>query len=79
MAQSDSEYHHGDQNIADQLATFHLFNGLTKWGSLTIATLILMLSLWFCVGVGFLGGAIPGVILFALGVVFLRDKPAEDH
>lgn len=79
MAETNSEFHHGDMDVSAQVATFHLFNGLTKWGSLTLATLILMLTLWFCVGVGFLGGAIPGVVLFALGVVFLRDKPAQEH
>jgi hypothetical protein len=79
MAQSDSEYHHGEMNVDAQVATFHLFNGLTKWGSLAVATVILTTTLWFCVGAGFLGGAIPGAVLVALGVVFLRDKPAEGH
>jgi hypothetical protein len=79
MADSASEYHHGEMNVSAQVATYHLFMGLTKWGSLTIAVLVLMLSLWFCVGVGFLGGLIPGIVLLAAGIFFLRDKPEDAH
>ncbi|MES2721653.1 MAG: aa3-type cytochrome c oxidase subunit IV, partial [Pseudomonadota bacterium] len=31
-----SEYHRGEMDISEQVATFHLFNGLTKWGSLAL-------------------------------------------
>ena len=73
-----TDYHPGDQNISEQVATYHLFGGLSKWGSLAVATLVLMLTLWFCLGAGFLGGLIPGAVLAALGVTFLRSKPAQD-
>ncbi len=79
MTESASDYHHGAMNISEQVRTFHLFNGLTKWGSLVIATLLVMLVLWFCVGAGFVAGAISGFVLFALGVIFLRDKPEGAH
>lgn len=79
MAESASDHQHGAMNIAEQVRTFEMFNGLTKWGSLTVATLLTMLTLWFCVGTGFLAGAISGVVLFGLGVIFLRDKPADAH
>lgn len=74
-----SDYHHGDQNITEQVTTYHKFGGFSKWGSLAIAVSVLMLTLWFCLGIGFLGGLIPGVVLLVLGVVFLRSKPAQDH
>jgi thiamine transporter ThiT len=74
-----SDYHPGDQNITEQVATYHLFGGLSKWGSLAVAVLVLMLTLWFCLGAGFLGGLLPGLALLVLGVVFLRSKPAQDH
>ena len=67
MAESASDYHHGDMNITEQVRTFELFNGLTKWGSLTVATLLVMLVLWFCVGAGFLA---------ASGVSATRVSPA---
>ena len=34
-----SEYHRGEMDISEQVATFNLFNGLTKWGSLGLAAL----------------------------------------
>ena len=74
-----SEYHRGDMDISEQVATFHLFNGLTKWGSLVLAALLLLLVLWFCTPAGFMAGAISAVVLTVLGIVFLREKPAADH
>jgi acyl dehydratase len=77
MDQATSDYHPGDQNISEQVATYRFFGGLTKWGSLTVAVLVLMLTLWFCLGSGFLGGLIPGAILAGLGFAFLRSKPGQ--
>ena len=74
-----TDYHSGDQDITEQVATYQLFGGLSKWGSLAVAVLVTMLTLWFCLGAGFLGGAIPGAVLLALGLVFLRSKPAQGH
>ncbi len=71
---AEAVYHHGDQNIHEQVATYRLFGGLAKWGSLSVAVLVLMLVLWFCLGLGFLGGAIPGAVLTAVGVTFLRER-----
>jgi thiamine transporter ThiT len=79
MADATHEYHHGDQPIAEQVATYRSFGELTKWGSLTIATMVLMLTLWFCLGSGFFGGLIPGVVVFALGGFFLRSNPDQSH
>jgi hypothetical protein len=79
MDHASAEYHPGDQNITEQVSTYRFFGGLTKWGSLTVAVLVLMLTLWFCLDAGFLGGLIPGAILAGLGVFFLRSKPAKDH
>ena len=80
MADTHSDdYHHGDMNAATQTADFRMFAALTKWASLHLAVLILMLVLWFCVGAGFLGGLIPGLIVFAIGIAFLRNKPRQVH
>jgi len=43
-----SEYHRGEMDIQEQEATFAMFNGLTKWGSLAITSLLVWLVLWFC-------------------------------
>jgi thiamine transporter ThiT len=79
MSEAAHEYHTGDQNISEQVATYGAFGKMIKWGSLTIAAGLLMLVLWFCVNAGFFGGLIPGLVLLALGIFFLREKPAAAH
>ena len=77
---ADDTYHHGDQNISEQVQTYRVFDELTKYAALCVGVLVLMLSLWFCLGVGFLGGLIPGLVVLGLAISFLRrGKPAQDH
>jgi hypothetical protein len=73
------DYHRGEMDIQEQAATYAAFGGMTKWGSLAISVLLLMITIWFCTPMGFLGGLIPGVVLAVLGVVFLREKPGSSH
>lgn len=79
MAGAASDYHRGEMDIAEQVSTFELFNGLTKWGSLFIGALVLFLTLWFCTGAGFPGAAITAVVVVALGVFLLREKAEAAH
>lgn len=79
MAGQASTYHRGDQDIQEQVSTFHLVMGITKWGSLAIAAAVLFLTLWFCTQAGFLSALIVAAILVALGIVFLREKPPAEH
>ena len=75
MAGDSSDYQRGAMDIAEQSATFNLVMGMTKWGSLYISALLLMLVLWFCVPTaGFLPGAIAAVVMIAAGTFVLRDK-----
>ncbi|MCF8504996.1 MAG: aa3-type cytochrome c oxidase subunit IV [Caulobacter sp.] len=74
-----SEYHRGEMDISEQTATYHAVMGLTKWGSLALAVALLMLTLWFCTPAGFIGGLIPGVVLAAAGIFFLREKKGGGH
>ncbi len=78
MAEAASDYTHGDMEVAEHEATYERFGAMTKWGSLTVAVLILMLTLWFCTGVGFMAGLISGIVLAVAGVWFLRSKLAEE-
>jgi NhaP-type Na+/H+ and K+/H+ antiporter len=73
------DYHRGEMDISEQAATFAAFNGMTKWGSLSVATLLLFITLLFCTPAGFIGAAVPAVVLLAAGIFFLRDKPASAH
>ena len=72
MAGQASDYHRGEQDIHEQVATFHLIMNITKWGSLLIASMLLFLVLWFCTTAGFLAGLISGGVVLALGIVLLR-------
>lgn len=74
-----SEYHRGEMNIDEQVATFHLFNGMTKWGCLALAALLALLTFWFCTPAGFLPGFISAAVITVLGVIVLRDKPDSGH
>jgi thiamine transporter ThiT len=79
MSEAVHDYSQGDQDITEQLATFSLFGKMMKWGSLSVAVLVLMLVLWFCVQAGVLPGLIAGAVLLTVGVYFLRSKPAPAH
>jgi thiamine transporter ThiT len=72
MAGQASDYHRGEMDIHEQVATFRLIMNITKWGSLVIAAALLFLVLWFCTGAGFLAGLISGVVVFVLGSLLLR-------
>jgi len=50
---------------------------MAKWGSLLTAALLVLLTVWFAVGAGFIAGAISGVAVFVIGFVALRSKPAH--
>ena len=79
MSDAVHEYHSGDQDIREQVSTFEAFGKMVKWGSLAIAALILALVLWFCVPAGFFTGLVAGIVLAAVGIFFLREKPDAGH
>jgi hypothetical protein len=72
MAGKASDYHRGEQDIAEQVVTFRLIMNITKWGSLLLASGLLALVLWFCTDAGFLAGAIAGGVVLVLGTLLLR-------
>lgn len=74
-----SEYHRGDMEISEQVATFHLFNAMTKWGSLYLSAFLTWMVLWFCTPAGFFAGFITFVVMAALGTLLLREKKAAGH
>ena len=74
---TDHAYVHGAMEISEQVSTWHLFLFLAKWGSLAMAAVLLLLTVWFAVGAGFLAGAISAVALCVVGFFALRSKPAH--
>ncbi|HEY3798252.1 MAG TPA: aa3-type cytochrome c oxidase subunit IV [Caulobacteraceae bacterium] len=79
MAEAAHEYHPGDMDITEQVATFRDFGKAIKWGSLAIAAAVLMLVIWFCAGQGFFAGFGAAIVLTAVGIFFLREKPDAGH
>ena len=79
MAGSASDYHRGEQDITEQTATFHLVMGMTKWGCLALAAMLVLLVFWFCTPAGPLPGFITALIVTVAGIFFLREKPAAAH
>ena len=79
MAGSASDYQRGHQDITEQTATFHLVMGMTKWGCLALAAMLVLLVFWFCTPAGPMTGLITAVILTVVGIVFLREKKSPAH
>ena len=74
-----SEYHRGEMDISEQAATYGIFMLLTKWGSLAIAALLVLLVLWFCTPAGFLVGLGVSLAMTVIGIFILRDTPDAAH
>lgn len=69
------DYVRGSQEISEQEATFDAFMGLTKWGSLAVAGLLLFLILWFQPGGSFIAAFISSVVLLVAGFFILKSPP----
>lgn len=70
---------HGHMEISEQARTWATFKVLAKWSTFGISVLLAFLTLWFCVGTGFIGAAAAAVAMTVIGVVGLKSKPAPAH
>lgn len=78
-AETAHDYVHGQMEVSAQASTFKLFISMVKWCSLSMAALILMLTVWFAVGAGFIAGLVSAIVVTAAGIFVLRDKKTEEH
>jgi hypothetical protein len=74
MATHGGDYIRGEMIIEEHEKTYSGFLKMTKWGSLYLAALLLLLVLWFCTPAGFLGGLITAVVVLVLGTLVLSEK-----
>ena len=74
MAEPASDYHRGEMDIQEQVSTYHLIMGITKWGSLALIVFLVWAVLWFCTETGFLGATVAAVVVAVLGVLALRER-----
>lgn len=79
-ADHDAEaYQHGTMAIEEQASTWKLVQALFSWGSLSIASILLFLVLWFRPGGNFFGGFIAAVVVFTAGYFFLKSGSKKAH
>ena len=74
MAEQAPEYHHGEQDIREQQATFHDAMIATKWAIVALAALITFLTMWFCTAAGFFSAFAAAVVILAVGIFALRER-----
>ena len=77
-ADSHDAYVRGSQEISEQASTFHAFIGMSKWGSLGIAAVLMFLTLAFQPGGSLVSGAIAAVVILVAGW-FLLKSPKPSH
>lgn len=66
-----------DPELVTHERTYKAFNLLIRWSMVHLASLLSFLTLWFATPVGFLGGLVVGVVVFALGYKFVIQH--EEH
>lgn len=79
MAEPAADYHRGEMDIHEQVATYNGFLALSKWGSLALAAALVFLVLLFCTKAGFIGAAFTGIVVLVIGVFALRAKKTAGH
>lgn len=78
-AETAHDHAHGEMEISAQKHMFELFIAMTKWCSLGISALLVLLVVWFAVGAGFIAAAISAVVVTAVGIFMLRGKKTAEH
>ena len=74
MATHGGDYTRGEMEIDEHEKTYDGFLKMTKWGSLYLAALLVLLVLWFCTPTGFLGAIVSAVVLLVIGTLVLSEK-----
>ena len=78
-AETTAAYVRGEMPIQEQTSTFHMFMGLTKWGALAVACLLVFLTVSFHPGGSLVAGLMGAVVLGGLGFVALKSKGGDGH
>lgn len=76
---SHSDYVHGAMDIHEHRSTYSLFMGMTKWGSLVLAVLLVFLVVLTCTQAGLIASGISAVVVAAVGFFMLKTKPDQAH
>jgi len=76
MAEAASDYHRGEMDIHAQQETFHSVMVASKWSALAVVAGVAFLTLWFCTAAGFFSALVTALIIVAVGIFFLRERPS---
>jgi hypothetical protein len=76
MAETASDYHRGEMDVHEQQATFRSVMVASKWSTLAIIAGIAFLTLWFCTSAGFFSALVTAIIIVAVGIFALRERPS---
>jgi hypothetical protein len=79
MAKPAGDYHRGEMDIHEQASTYHAFLGLSKWGSLALAAVLVGLVVSFATNAGIMAGVITAIVIAVVGYFALRAKPEPEH
>lgn len=71
------EYHRGEMEIGEQRSTYQVFMGLSKWGSLAVAAVVLWATVTFAVGAGLMVGTLSAVVFVVIGFFLLRSGTTD--
>jgi hypothetical protein len=80
-AEADADakaYLRGSMEINEQVSTFHLFNFLTKWGSLFVVCLVLFVAVLMSTG-GFIAALGTAVVIGVIGFIVLKSRKPKAH
>ena len=80
-AEADADakaYLRGSMEINEQVSTFHLFNFLTKWGSLFVVCLVLFVAVLMGAG-GFVAALGTAVVIGVIGFIVLKSRKPMAH
>jgi hypothetical protein len=60
-----------DPALIEHEQTYKAFNLLIRWSMVALGSALLMLTMWFATPAGFFAALITGIVVFALGYLFL--------
>lgn len=79
---ADQNYVHGEMDVSQHDLTYRGFMSVCKWASLILLSHVLLFTVWFAVGAGFIAAAVSTAIMVGVGYYFIKfffPPPADSH
>jgi hypothetical protein len=72
MADTETRPSSNTELFVEHARTYHRFTMLVKWSMITLASVIVFLTLYTATSASFFGSLIVGLVIFALGAYAMR-------